>query len=200
MTTMCNGDTQANCDVGFTHWLFGLGEAVPVCLRSVCGPYSRAPHMLITFYICRNEVDEVETEKAHLYYHSFFHKKTQTGGRKTQVKRNLHNFTTLQEALSGVKERKRLNMSGRGRTLCTQENLRWPLRDALEFEQTPGDMKDRQAWNAAVHEVSNSRTQLPTEHHQTQCHVGPKDNDTVPPCYDLLWIKATCCLHWSSLS
>ena len=26
-----------------------------------------------------------------------------------------------------------------------------------EFEQTPGDRKDREAWRAAVHEVANSR-------------------------------------------
>ena len=28
-----------------------------------------------------------------------------------------------------------------------------------EFEQTPGDLKDRKAWHAAVHGVVKSRTQ-----------------------------------------
>ena len=29
-----------------------------------------------------------------------------------------------------------------------------------EFEQTPGDMKEREAWRAAVHGVAKSRTQF----------------------------------------
>ena len=32
--------------------------------------------------------------------------------------------------------------------------------DGYEFEQTPGDRKDREAWSAAVHGVEKSRTKL----------------------------------------
>ena len=39
----------------------------------------------------------------------------------------------------------------------------WYQLNGHEFEQTPGDSEDREAWNAAVHGVAKNQTQITTE-------------------------------------
>ena len=40
--------------------------------------------------------------------------------------------------------------------------------DGHEFQQNPGDMKDRETWCAAVHGVTNVRYDLVTEQEEEQ--------------------------------
>ena len=45
--------------------------------------------------------------------------------------------------------------------MTENEMIGWHHRhDRHEFEQIPGDVKDREAWHAAVHGVTKSQTQL----------------------------------------
>ena len=45
--------------------------------------------------------------------------------------------------------------------MTEDEMGRWDHRlNGYEFDQIPGDMKEREAWRAAVHGVAKSRTQL----------------------------------------
>ena len=122
MTTICNGDTQANCD-GITHTDCLVGRSSSSVFKICSGPYSRAPYMLITFYICRmrDEVGEQKKPISSLFFLSFGTKKHRQEEERLKWKMEPVSISQLCRKHFQVMERKRLNMSGRGRTLCTRE-------------------------------------------------------------------------------